>query len=68
MPHWLMWPMTPSPRRPLKGAARWLMQRDRDQCFIQVEAAVVDLMRVTRVRGESYSEVILRLVELKQAI
>ena len=44
------------------------MQRDRDQCFIQVEAAVVDLMRVKRVRGESYSEVILRLVELKQAI
>ena len=23
-----------------KGAARWPMQRDRDQCFIQVEAAV----------------------------
>ena len=51
-----------------KGAARWPMQRDRGQCFIQVEAAVVDRMRVTRVRGESYSEVILRLVELKQAI
>jgi hypothetical protein len=28
-----------------KGAARWPMQRDRSQCFIQVEAAVVDRMR-----------------------
>jgi hypothetical protein len=50
-----------------KGAARWPMQRDRGQCFIQVEAAVVDRMRVMRVPGESYSEVILRLVELKTA-
>ena len=55
-------------RQALVGRLRRPMQRDRDQCFIQVEAAVVDLMRVTRVRGESYSEVILRLVELKQAI
>jgi hypothetical protein len=39
-----------------KGAARWPTQRDRGQCFSQVEAAVVDRMRVTRVRGESYSE------------
>jgi hypothetical protein len=44
-----------------KGAARWPMQRDRGQCFIQVEAAVVDRMRA----GESYSQVILRLVELE---
>ena len=48
-----------------KGAARWPMQRDRGQCFIQVEAAVVDRMRAMRRPGESYSEVILRLVELK---
>ncbi len=33
--------------------------------FIQVEAAVVDRMRAMRRAGESYSEVILRLVELK---
>ena len=39
-----------------KGAARWPMQRDRGQCFIQVEAAVVDRMRVTR--RPSCSEVI----------
>ena len=44
-----------------KGAARWPTQRDRGQCFIQVEAAVVDRMRA----GESYSQVILRLVELE---
>ena len=41
------------------------MQRDRDQCFIQVEAAVVDRMRAIRRPSESYSEVMLRLVELK---
>jgi predicted CopG family antitoxin len=41
------------------------MQRDRTQCLIQVEAAVIDRMRATRRPGESYSEVILRLVELK---
>jgi predicted CopG family antitoxin len=41
------------------------MQRDRGQCFIQVEAAVVDRMRAMRRPGESYSEVILRLVELE---
>jgi hypothetical protein len=46
-----------------KGAARWLMQRDQGQCFIQVEAAVVDGMRAMRRPGESYSQVILRLVE-----
>jgi hypothetical protein len=40
------------------------MQRDRSQ----VEAAVVDRMRDMRRSGESYNEVILRLVELKQAI
>jgi hypothetical protein len=48
-----------------KGAARWPMQRDRDQCFIQVEAAVVDRMRAMRRPGESYSQVILRLVDLE---
>ena len=47
-----------------KGSARWPMQRDGDQCFIQVEAAVVDRMRAMRQPGESYSAVILRLIEL----
>ena len=41
------------------------MQRDQGQCFIQVEAAVVDRMRAMRRPGESYSQVILRLVELE---
>jgi hypothetical protein len=50
---------------PPKGAARWPMQRDRGQCFIQVEAAVVDRMRAMRRPGESYSDGILRLVELE---
>ena len=48
-----------------KGVARWPMQRDRGQCFIQVETAVVEGMRAMRRPGESYSEVILRLVELE---
>ena len=48
-----------------KGAARWPMQRDRGQCFIQVEAAMVDRMRAMRRPGECYSEVILRLVKLE---
>ena len=47
-----------------RGSARWPMQRDGDQGFIQVEAAVVDRMRAIRRPGESYSAVILRLVEL----
>ena len=47
-----------------KGAARWPMQRDQGQCFIQVEAGVVDRIRAMRRPGESYSQVILRLVEL----
>jgi hypothetical protein len=46
-----------------KGSARWPMQRDGDRCFIQVESAVVDRMRAMRRPGESYSTVILRLVE-----
>jgi hypothetical protein len=50
---------------PPKGAARWPMQRERDQCFIQVEAAVVDRMRSMRMCGESCSNVPLRLVELE---
>jgi len=41
------------------------MQRDRDQCFIQLEAAVVNRMRPMRRPGESYRDVILRLVELE---
>ena len=48
-----------------KGAARWPMQRDRGQCFIQVEAAVIDRMRAIRRPGESYSHVLLRLVDLE---
>ena len=50
-----------------KGSARWPMQRDQGKCFIQVEAAVVDRMRAMRRPGESYSQVILRLVELDPA-
>jgi hypothetical protein len=41
------------------------MQRDRSQCFIHVEAAVIHRMRAVRRPGESYSEVIWRLVELE---
>jgi hypothetical protein len=47
-----------------KGSARWPMQRDGGRCFIQVESTVVDRMRAMRQPGESYSAVILRLVEL----
>jgi hypothetical protein len=47
-----------------EGSARWPMQRDGDQSFIQVEAAVVDRMRAMRRPGESYSAVILRRIEL----
>jgi hypothetical protein len=61
----LMRPMTAIASRLPKGAARWPMQRDRDQRFIQLEAAVVNRMRAMRRPGESYSEVILRLVELE---
>ena len=49
-----------------KGAARWPMQRDRDQCFIQVEAGVVDRMRAMRRPGESMSDIILRLAAEKR--
>ncbi len=48
-----------------KGAARWPMQPDRDQCFIQSRGGVVDRMRAMRRPGESYSKVILRLVKLE---
>ena len=41
------------------------MQREQSQCFIQVEAAVVDRMRAMRRPGESYRDVILRLVKLE---
>ena len=49
------------------GAARWPMQRDCGQCFIQVEAAVVDRMRTMRRPDEDYSDVILRLIEIEAA-
>ncbi len=48
-----------------KGSARWPMQRECGKCFIQVEAAVVDRMRVMRRPGEDYSDVILRLVGIE---
>ena len=48
-----------------KGSARWPMQRDHGQCFIQVESAIVERMRAMRRPGESYSSVNLRLVELQ---
>ena len=44
-----------------KGAARWPMQRDWGQCFIQVEAAVVDRIRALHGPGESWNDVILRV-------
>ena len=47
-----------------KGAVRWPMQRNRCDASFEVESAVVDRMRALRRPGESYSEVILRLVEL----
>jgi hypothetical protein len=46
-------------RSTVAHAARW------GQCFIQVEAAVIDRVRAMRRPGESYSQVILRLVELE---
>ena len=58
-----MRPVTPSTLP--TGAARWPMHRDQGQYFIQVEAAVIDRMRVMRRPSESYSQVILRLVELE---
>jgi hypothetical protein len=48
-----------------KRAAQRPMQRDRGQCLIQVEASVVERMRAMHRPGESHSEVILPLVELK---
>jgi hypothetical protein len=38
------------------------MQRGQSQCFIEVEAVVVDRMRAMREPGESMSDVILWLV------
>ena len=38
------------------------MRRDRSQCFIQVEAAMVDPLRALHGPGESWSDVILRVV------
>ena len=48
-----------------EGSARWPMQRDNGKCFIQVEAALIDRMRAARRPGETYSHVLLRLVELE---
>jgi hypothetical protein len=52
---------------PPDGALRRPMQCDREHCYILVEAAVVDRISGMRRRGESYSEVLLRLVELDAA-
>ena len=41
------------------------MRRDRGQCFIQVNSAIVDRDRAMRRPSESYSSVLLRLVELR---
>jgi hypothetical protein len=41
------------------------MQRECGQCFIQVEAVVVDRLRAMRGPCESYSDVILRFIELE---
>lgn len=45
-----------------KGSGRWPMQREGDRCFIQVEQATLERMRAMRRPGESYGDVILRLV------
>ena len=37
------------------------MQREQGQCFIQVEAAMVDRLRALRGPGESWSDVFLRV-------
>jgi hypothetical protein len=47
-----------------KGAAQRLTQHDRGQCFIEVQAAVVDRIRGMRKPSESCRDLILRLVEL----
>jgi hypothetical protein len=51
-------------RRLFLKKGRW-GGRDRGQCFLQVEAAIVDRMRAIRRPGERYSHVILRLVDLE---
>lgn len=48
-----------------KGSGRWPMQREGDKCFIQVEQATLERMRAMRRPGESYGDVILRLVALE---
>jgi len=48
-----------------EGAALWPVERQGGQCFIHVEAAVVDRLAAMRGPGEDYSDVILRLVELE---
>ena len=37
------------------------MQRNRSQCFIKVEAAMVDPLRALHGPGENWSDVILRV-------
>jgi hypothetical protein len=56
------------PQRRLRRATKLPTRREQGQCFIQVEAAVVDRMRPMRRPGKSYSEVILKLVELRPKI
>jgi hypothetical protein len=48
-----------------EDAPLWPVERVRDgQCLIHIEAAVLDRLWAMRRPGESYSEVILKLVEL----
>ena len=61
----LMRPMTPLPRRCPRAQHGGRCSAIGANGFIQVEAAVVDSMRAMRWPSESYSEVILKLVELK---
>ncbi len=48
-----------------EGAPLWPVEGQGGQCFIHVEAAVVDRLAAMRGPGEDYSDVILRLVELE---
>ncbi len=48
-----------------KGAPLWPVQRQGGRCLVHVEAAVVDRLRAMRERGETYSDVIVRLAQLE---
>ena len=48
-----------------EGAPLSPVQCQGGQCLTHIEAAVLDRLRATRRPGESYSDVILRLVELE---